>query len=107
MRLMVAAALLFGLAGCGTGAGADSLELEGKVTQIAASGGGRAYVIELAEGMLPLDVGEARPPLGATGVVVEVPDGVDVPEDAAGRFDTLSAWTIERGEGLRVLGYLP
>ena len=108
MRFVAAALLVLGLTGCGTGASAPgTLQLDGTVSQITASGGGRSYVIELAEGLLPLDVGIGRPPVGTTGVVIEVPDGVDVPNDASGRFDALSAWTIENDEGLNVLGYLP
>lgn len=108
MRILAAALLVLGLTGCGTGAGAPgTLELTGTVTQITASGGGRTYVVELPEGMLPLDVGVGGPPPGTIGVVIEVPDGVDVSEDATERFDVLSAWTIEHDEGLRVLGYLP
>lgn len=108
MRLVVAAVLALGLAGCGTGAGAGTLELQGSVTQVMASGSEASYVLDVAgEGMLPLKLGDERPPLGVTGVVVEVPDGVEVPGDDAGRFEALSAWTVEHGEGLTVVGFLP
>lgn len=107
MRFVVAAVLLLGLAGCGAGAGARTLELQGSVTQVMASGGEAIYVLDVAgEGMLPLELGGSRPPLGATGVVVVVPDGLEIPGDDAGRFEALSAWTVAQGEGLTVVGFL-
>lgn len=105
--MRVALALVLLLSGCAADAGdAGTVELRGRITQLAAGGGDGAWVLESDSGFLPLELPDARPPMGATGVVVEVPDGVEIAGDDAEAFDALAAWTAESGEGLTVLDYL-
>jgi hypothetical protein len=74
---------------------------------VTATSGGRAYVLDVRDqGLLPLDLGELEPPMSATGVVVEVPDSLEIPDDAAGRFAALDAFVLESEESLMVVDFL-
>jgi hypothetical protein len=111
MRGLVAVVLvgLAVLTGCApdAGAGTQRVQVEGRITQVAAATGGRVYILEVAEqGVLPLDI-EGRPPMSASGVVVEVPDSLDIPSDVAGRFAALDEYVRETEESLVVVDFLP
>lgn len=111
-----ALALTFGLAltGCGADGAADpspdagaTVEIEGAITAITASSGGRSYVLDVSgEGLLALVLPDARPPFGARGVVVEVPEGVDLPAGDHGIYEALAEWVGESDTGLTVVAYL-
>jgi hypothetical protein len=58
------------------------------------------------EGPLPLDLGGARPPMTAGGVVVEVPDSIAIPDDSAGRFAVLEELVNQTEEPLIVVDFL-
>ena len=110
MRLALAALLVVGLAGCApdAGTGTQRVEVDGVITQITASSGGRSYALDVTgQGLLPLDLGELSPPAMATGVVVEVPDSIDVPDDEEGRFGALSDYAGETDQPLVVVEFLP
>jgi len=107
VRLFAAALLVLGLAGCAPEPAASTVELEGRITAVMASAGGKSYALDVPdEGLLPLDLQGETPPLNARGVVVEVPDGLELPSDVSGRFDALSAWVAESGEDLVVTAIL-
>jgi hypothetical protein len=107
---LLAAFLVCALAGCAPDAvaGTQRVELDGILTQITASAGGRSWVLEVTgEGVLPLDLRDLQAPAMATGVVVEVPATIEMPEDRSGRFATLNEYVGETGESLVVLDFLP
>ncbi|MEO5921135.1 MAG: hypothetical protein ABIQ01_08330 [Pseudolysinimonas sp.] len=107
-RFAIVALLLLGVSGCGTpGAGPAQVGLEGRVTAVASSSGERTYILEVSDrGVLPLQVTGDPPPLNVRGVIVEIPEGVVLPDDAAGRFDTLAEWVADSGESVVVVDYL-
>lgn len=111
LRPLLAAALLVALAGCAPDAGAGGtreVEIVGVITEVRASAGDRMYVLDVVPyGLLPLEIGELSTTPGATGVVVEVPDSFDVPDDAEGQFEALNDYVGDSGEGLTVLRFLP
>ena len=113
---LAASAVVLGVAmtGCGGGPAdpapdaTQRVAIDGVVTEVAASGGGRSYVLDVAgQGFLPLELGDRKPPSMATGVVVEVPDSVEVPDGAEGRFEALNHYIEETGQSLPVVDYLP
>lgn len=109
MRVIAAVALLIALAGCAPNAVGDTqhVELEGRVTEFTASSGGESgWLIETAEGLLPLDIGDEAPPLGASGVVVAVPATLDLSGTATERFDVLEEYAQRTEHGLPVLTVL-
>ncbi|CAN5382391.1 hypothetical protein BH11ACT5_BH11ACT5_23550 [soil metagenome] len=107
-RAVLLAVSVLVLAGCATAADGGSprqVELEGTIRAAASSGADRTWVIDTGEGMLALDLPSA-PPLGARGVIAEVPDGVELPDDLAGIVGALSDYGARTGEPLTVLDFL-
>lgn len=108
--LLAAVALVAALAGCAPDAagGTQRVEVDGEITAFTSAAGGTGYLLDVPEqGLLPLELGDQRPPLGATGVVIEVPGSVDLPGDDAGQFASLEELAEETGESLVVVAFLP
>ena len=106
--ILLLTATVLVLAGCATpddSAPEGQVELEGTIRAAASSGADRSWVIDTGEGMLALDLSSA-PPLGARGVIAEVPDGVELPDDLAGLVGALSEYGSRTGEPLKVLDFL-
>ena len=110
MRLPLAAAPLLALvtvASCVDGAAAHSVEVEGRLVQVAAGDGPGGWLLETEHGLLPVELpddtaGTALPAC----VVIEVPAGTEIPEgDAAGVFEALDAAAQATGNSLVVTGF--
>ncbi|MBX3195619.1 MAG: hypothetical protein KF727_11060 [Microbacteriaceae bacterium] len=92
----------------GGGAATQRIEVEGVITAIAAASGGRDYILEVRDfGVLPLALPDAAPSPDASGVVIEVPASLAVPEDPEGVFAALADYAGEADESLVVVDYLP
>ncbi len=102
-------ALLLSLAACAPASapGTQRVEVEGSVRAFTSQNGGFGYLLEVRdEGLLALDVGDLKPPMRTRAVVVEVPDTLEVPDDASGRFGALNAYIERTGKALVVVEFI-
>ncbi len=105
--VLLAVTVVLALAGCAaTPAGAETVELEGRIVAIAGSGSDRGWIIQVdGEGMLPLQI-DGTPPVMATGVVIEVPADLPLPDDPHDRIVALAEYSAEHETAFRVTTFL-
>ena len=107
MRSLLAtlAAVLLLAACSGAPAAPNTVDLDGRLSVTASAGAERGLVISVTgEGMLPLRTTDA-PPVAASGVVIEVPDDLALPDDPHERFLALAEYSAAHEFSYEVVSF--